>query len=154
VKWWRPSTRTCSCAFVGHFLTVGPHAPDRLVEAKAIEQADGVHHQSRWSELILLSLPDLAALAVEDLAGELVALLVSAELDEYYPAVSIVVHVGEQREALGYTAHLCNLRSDGRGPRAACRVRTNSEAVTVPTFMEPATRNSSSQSYVSMEMTA
>jgi hypothetical protein len=64
---------------LGHFLALFPSVPGRLVESQAVEQADRVHHQSQSAKLVLLAfaivLTDLPALAVEDLAGELVALL-------------------------------------------------------------------------------
>lgn len=42
--------------FVGRLFAFFPWAPNRLVEVQAVEQADGVHHQSQSTELILLSL--------------------------------------------------------------------------------------------------
>lgn len=64
-------------ALVGNLFCCCSQAPYRLVEIQAVEQADGVHHQSQSAELILLALPvvftHLSALAVEYLPGKLVA---------------------------------------------------------------------------------
>ena len=134
---------------VGHLLTVGTQTPDRLVEVQAVEQANGVHHQPQGAELVLLSfpvaLPYLTPLAVEDLAGELVALLVAVELDEYPPAVRLIVHVGEQRKALCDAPHLRYRGGDGRGARAGLEGADELGSRYRAELKEPATRNNSSQ---------
>lgn len=64
---------------------------------------------------------------------------------EYPPAACGVIYIGEQRYALGYAATSARAAAMLEVSEPDCRVSTNSEAVTVPSFKEPATRNSSSQ---------
>ena len=71
------------------------------------------------AELILLplavALPQLAALAVEDDAGEPVASFAAVELDQDAPAVGLVVDVGQQVERLDDPAELLQCpRQPGR----------------------------------------
>ena len=79
--------------------------------------------------------------AVEDRFGEVVACLVAVELHEHAPAVGLVVDVGEQEEALGDllpTSAMALASSEVREP--ACKAHTKSEALTVLSLREPATR--------------
>jgi hypothetical protein len=66
---------------LGYFFATFSQVPHCLVEIQAVEQAYCVDHQPQGAKLVLLAfavvLTDLASFAVEDLAGQLVALLVA-----------------------------------------------------------------------------
>jgi len=75
------------------------------VEVAGVPQHDGIEDEAKRTELVFLAfavaLAQLAALTVEDLAGESMAGFDAVELGEDAPPVGLVVEVGKQVEGLG-----------------------------------------------------
>jgi len=75
------------------------------VEVAGVPQHDGIEYEAKRTELVFLAfavaLAQLAALTVEDLAGESMAGFDAVELGEDAPPVGLVVEVGKQVEGLG-----------------------------------------------------
>jgi len=75
------------------------------VEVADVPQDDGIEDEAKRTELAFLAfavaLAQLAALTVEDLAGESMAGFDAVELGEDAPPVGLVVEVGKQVEGLG-----------------------------------------------------
>jgi hypothetical protein len=80
-------------------------ALDDGVEVTGIPQHDGVEDQAEGGELIFLAfaigLPDLAAVAVADLAGEAVAGFLHGELPVHPPLAAAVNGVDEREQVQG-----------------------------------------------------
>src|SRR3954452_18036492 len=87
-----------------HVEALGPQLPKRRVHIDGVPQDDGVGDQAKSTELVLLpfaiALPQLAALAVKNDAGELVASFTAIELDEDAAAVRLVIDISQQVERL------------------------------------------------------
>ncbi len=73
-----------------------------------------------------VALPDLAPVAMEDFAGQVVASFVSVELNEDTPTVGLVIDVGEQEETFGYrpTSAMALASSDCFEPVWRARTRS------------------------------
>jgi hypothetical protein len=85
------------------------------VHVDRIPEHDSVHHQTQGPELVLLpfavTLPQFAALAVEDDTGELVAALAAVQLDQDAPAIGFIVDEAKKVERLDQPAE-CKVASN------------------------------------------
>jgi hypothetical protein len=92
-------------SLVAHGLAAAAQALDDGVEVTGIPQHDGVEDQAEGGELIFLAfaigLPDLAAVAVADLAAEAVAGFLHGELPVHPPLVAAVNGVDEREQMQG-----------------------------------------------------
>ena len=97
-----------------------------------IPQHDGVEDQAEGGELIFLAfaigLPDLAAVAVADLAAEAVAGFLHGELPVHPPLVAAVngVDEREQVQGLGDPAYSMNACPSGVGCPSRPNIRNKS----------------------------
>jgi len=119
------------------------------LDVYGLPQHDDVDHDAEAVELVflpgLLVLPQLAALAVEDGAGQGVAPLAAAERVVDGPPVGRVVGVFEHVQGLDHPAELGpgTGGAGGAGPR--CNVRKIAEGMTVPARSGAVSRQISSQ---------
>jgi len=93
------------------------------VEIAGVPQDDGIEDEAKRTELAFLAfavaLAQLAALTVEDLAGDSMAGFDAVELGEDAPPVGLVVEVGKQVEGLGDPAEFGDGTARWGGPAAA-----------------------------------
>ena len=95
LTWSKPERREPGDVLGADVVALGAELVERRVHVDRVPEHDDVDHQPERAELVLLAfavaLAQLAALAVEDDAGELVAALAAVELDQDAPPVGLVV---------------------------------------------------------------
>jgi hypothetical protein len=85
-------------------MSFSPELAERGIHVDGVPEHDEVDHEPERAELVLLAfavaLAQLATLAVEDDAGELMAAITAVELGEDATTVGFVVDEAEQVERL------------------------------------------------------
>src|SRR3954452_7712026 len=111
-------------------VSLGAELVDRRIHVDRVPEHDEVDHEPKRAELVLLALAvalaELAPLAMEDDAGELVTALAAVELHQDAPAVALVVDEAQQVERLHQAAQF--LECAGEPRRAVVRLQRAGEA--------------------------